>query len=349
MRSVMANIKPIPKNRIFLYSSFRHLPYNYAGVEHTGYEVLITDVSDGVVCFVTHCLYRIEYLELNIEDFIKRFIPDFQTSPKAMARNFMDLTSFMTPVPLAIEKATSLYHAPHDPEEYSMAPTSKSVKPKTPAKKQPTATVWSDVNRRTCIMLDKTDGVVRYIPLNGSEGFLIELIDEKDFNQRYKEIEYPIDRAAKLYVEYAAELGASKEAMLALAVYTNVTQKEIDMATSKKVTRSTPAAKPAGNPKKTPAKPAGKAAAAGKAVAKTAAKTQAKAPATKKSAVTAAGDKKPSAATRFQELIMAGKLSDDQIFAKVQEEFGLDDNKRSYVKWYRNHLTKQGKNPPAAK
>ena len=60
-------------------------------------------------------------------------------------------------------------------------------------------------------------------------------------------------------------------------------------------------------------------------------------------------EKKPSAAQMFQDLIMAGKLTDDQIFEKVQTEFGLDEKKRGYVKWYRNHLKKQGQNPPEAK
>jgi len=61
------------------------------------------------------------------------------------------------------------------------------------------------------------------------------------------------------------------------------------------------------------------------------------------------GEKKMSAAQMFQDLIMAGKLTDDQIFEKVQAEFGLDEKKRGYVKWYRNHLKKQGQNPPEAK
>lgn len=56
-----------------------------------------------------------------------------------------------------------------------------------------------------------------------------------------------------------------------------------------------------------------------------------------------------SAATMFKALIMEGKLTDDQIFAKVAEKFGLDEKKRTYVAWYRNYLTKQGENPPAAK
>ena len=49
-----------------------------------------------------------------------------------------------------------------------------------------------------------------------------------------------------------------------------------------------------------------------------------------------------SAAALFKELIMAGKLTDDKIFEKVQEKFGLDDSKRSYVAWYRKDLIKKG-------
>jgi len=58
--------------------------------------------------------------------------------------------------------------------------------------------------------------------------------------------------------------------------------------------------------------------------------------------------RKPSASTLFAELIMAGVMTDDQIFAQVQAAFGLSDDKKSYTKWYRNDLRKKGKNPPAA-
>lgn len=58
---------------------------------------------------------------------------------------------------------------------------------------------------------------------------------------------------------------------------------------------------------------------------------------------------RPSAAARFKELIMAGKLTDDQIFDKVAQEFGLDDSKRNYVGWYRNALRKEGASPPDPK
>jgi len=59
-------------------------------------------------------------------------------------------------------------------------------------------------------------------------------------------------------------------------------------------------------------------------------------------------EKKPreSASAMFQALLLAGELSDDKIFQKVQKKFGLDDKKRSYVAWYRNHLKKKGTPAP---
>lgn len=80
--------------------------------------------------------------------------------------------------------------------------------------------------------------------------------------------------------------------------------------------------------------------------------TKKKAAKAKKSAAkerTKTGEKRETAAAMFQELIMAGSLTDDKIFAKVKDKFGLDDKKRSYVAWYRNKLIKDGKKPPAAK
>src|SRR3546814_12706911 len=121
--------------------------------------------------------------------------------------------------------------------------------------------------------------------------------------------------------------------MRMLAKLTPVTNENIEMATKKKAARAASLVKTA---KKTSAK-------------KT---TDAKPAKADKPAKKAAGEKKeraprgPTAAAKFQELIMEGKKTDDQIFAAVQKEFGLDDSKRSYVQWYRNYLTKQGKNPP---
>jgi hypothetical protein len=155
---------------------------------------------------------------------------------------------------------------------------------------------------------------------------------------------YPVEKACQLFVNYSQTLGATKEAMDYLGQIINVSKQELEMATTKK---QTAAEKPA-------------AAKAVKPVAKTAAAkpTEVKAgrraidpvvkakPAEKPAKP---GEKKMSAAQMFQDLIMAGKLTDDQIFEKVQAEFGLDEKKRGYVKWYRNHLKKQGQNPPEAK
>lgn len=205
---------------------------------------------------------------------------------------------------------------------------SRRVKPAAKAaEKQPSkpwqATACHDHNRHTCIEVSRVGGVVRYIPLDILGFDLLEAGEEK-FDAEFKPIaDYPVDRAARLYVEYATILGGSQAAMSELAKLTKVTEKEMEMAVAKK------AAKAVDNP---------------------AAKTAAKKTAAKKTAAPKGeGGKRHSAAQMFKDLIMEGKKTDDQIFAAVQKEFGLDDNKRGYVKWYRNDMTKKGLKPPAAK
>jgi hypothetical protein len=45
----------------------------------------------------------------------------------------------------------------------------------------------------------------------------------------------------------------------------------------------------------------------------------------------------------------AKKLTDSEIFAKVQAKHGLDDGKRVYVGWYRGQMNREGvKNVPSA-
>jgi hypothetical protein len=207
-----------------------------------------------------------------------------------------------------------------------------------------TARVCADFNRDTCIEVSRQAGLVKYIPLNIAGMELLEM-DSSEFDRTYSQLnDYPVEKAAQLYAEYAAQLGGTKEAMQALASFVPLTPKEIEMATTKKAASA--AAKTETAAKAKAAKPAAKTAVTKETKAKAAAPAKAtKAPAAKKEA----GEKKPSAANMFKDLIMEGKLTDDQIFAKVQKEFGLDDNKRSYVKWYRNDLTKKGMKPPAAK
>jgi len=76
------------------------------------------------------------------------------------------------------------------------------------------------------------------------------------------------------------------------------------------------------------------------------AKTEKPAAITKPAKTKEPAAERKSASGMFKQLIMAGKLTDDQIFAEVQKEFGLEEKQRTYVKWYRNDLSKKGMNPP---
>lgn len=51
---------------------------------------------------------------------------------------------------------------------------------------------------------------------------------------------------------------------------------------------------------------------------------------------------KRTAAQMFRELILSNSYDDDAIFSMVQKEFGLGDNKRSYVTYYRRELKRKG-------
>ncbi len=194
-----------------------------------------------------------------------------------------------------------------------------------------------DHQRRTCIQVERAAGLVKFIPLDVSLGLEVHSTSTDSFDQRFTPMEgYPVEKACQLFVNYSQTLGATKEAMDYLGQVINVSKQELEMATAKK---QTTAEKPATNPAAKKAAPV-----------KTAKVEKPTAKAAKPAAKPAkAGEKKPSAAQMFQDLIMVGKLTDDQIFEKVQAEFGLDEKKRGYVKWYRNHLKKQGQNPPEAK
>lgn len=208
-------------------------------------------------------------------------------------------------------------------------------------KQAPAVVPCYDHQRRTCIQVERSAGLVKFIPLDIILGLEVHSTSADSFDQRFTPMEgYPVEKACQLFVNYSQTLGATKEAMEYLGQVINVSKQELEMATAKK---QTTAEKPAATKA---AKPAAKKAAP----VKTAKAEKPAAKAAKPAAKPAkAGEKKPSAAQMFQDLIMAGKLTDDQIFEKVQAEFGLDEKKRGYVKWYRNHLKKSGQNPPEAK
>lgn len=211
------------------------------------------------------------------------------------------------------------------------------------ASKKPTPSIVPcyDHQRRTCIQVERTGTRVKYIPFDSSKGLRVLTATANEFDQRYEPmVNYPAEKACQLFLNYSQTIGATKEALGYLGQIVNVSKQEADMATTKKTAaaeKAAAAAKPAVK-KAAPVKPTATEAAPAKAAAKPAAKPAAK-----------TSEKKISAAQMFQDLIMQGELTDDQIFEKVQAQFGLDEKKRGYVRWYRNYLKKQGANPPEAK
>jgi hypothetical protein len=193
--------------------------------------------------------------------------------------------------------------------------------------------------------VERGAGLVKFIPLDIILGLEVHSTSTDSFDQRFTPMEgYPVEKACQLFANYSQTLGATKEAMDYLGQVINVSKQELEMATTKKQTvAEKPAAAKAVKPvaKKAAAKPT-EVKAGRRAIDPVVKAKPAEKPAKP-------GEKKMSAAQMFQDLIMAGKLTDDQIFEKVQAEFGLDEKKRGYVKWYRNHLKKSGANPPEAK
>lgn len=214
----------------------------------------------------------------------------------------------------------------------------------------------TDRQRYTAIEVSRESGRVRHLILEPGKGVVLNTSSEQVFDLRFKPITgYPSDKAVNHFFEFAKRLGASEEAAECLSLMLPH-HKETIMATAKKkvaeekkpVKKTTTAKEPV--VKKAAAKKAPDGWPFDNATGKPLKGKAAPRPAEKPAKPAAkAGEKKPSASAMFQELIMEGKLTDDQIFKKVQAAFGLDDKKRSYVTWYRNHLTKEGKNPPKAK
>lgn len=228
--------------------------------------------------------------------------------------------------------------------------------------KAPLVVACRDHQSRTCIQVDRTPAIVKFIPLDILVGLQVNTLTTKEFDQLYQPMAgYPADKACQLYASYSQNIGASKEALDYLGKVIPITAQEIHMATKRQAAAISQAEVKAATKEPTKAQRA-------KAVAKVvpepkvATKPATKAPTVKplydkaptrtsaaKTPAVKTGEKKQTASQMFQDLIMEGKLTDDQIFAKVQDAFGLDEKKRGYVKWYRNHLKKSGSNPPEPK
>lgn len=195
--------------------------------------------------------------------------------------------------------------------------------------------VYHDSQRRTCLLVENGDQA-KFIPLDIADGFQVHETTLASFEQRYTLMSgYPVGKAARLYLNYALAVGATDEAIDYLAQIIPVTDEDRNMAISKREAPPKKAAKPEEKP-------------ARKRRAKKAEPTLTK-PRVRKPRKKSESNEYASAAQMFQGLIMEGALTDSEIFAQVQEAFGLDDKKRSYVTWYRNNLKKKGENPPEAK
>lgn len=194
-------------------------------------------------------------------------------------------------------------------------------------------TYRSETGRYALAKLDE-DGDVLVLTIEDGK-VLDRYMTKDDFSSVYSISmgNYAHATSAKVFQSYAAAAG-QRLSPAAKAFLTELTSKQ---------TRSTTMANAAKKSEKKVSKPS---------AVESAEKRSTQAP-TKSPAVAKAAKEKQApretASKMFRELIMDGKLNDDQIFQKVQAKFGLGDEKRNYVKWYRNHLKKTGHNPPEAK
>ena len=183
--------------------------------------------------------------------------------------------------------------------------------------------VFVNKQYKTCIGLERRNGYVHVLILDMARGLITTTIAELHFDVEWRLADKSsVIRAAKIYAEYMRYLGASDEALTVLKQFTPLTPQEVLMAKTKASERANPVV-PASSAK-------------GKALAKAAEKKQ-------------TGVKKETSKAMFIQLIMEGKLTDNQIFAKVKEKFGLPEKSRTHVSWYRSQLRADGKNPPPAK
>lgn len=212
---------------------------------------------------------------------------------------------------------------------------------------------YYDRQRRTCIVVASDKSNVSLVKLDTSAGLRISLMPVDLFEDTYSEVAgYPIHKAIEQYSEFARYCGATQDVMNA---FNGILDSEEKNGVDVRLTRlklqqvkllDGKAAKPADDtppwddePSVDNPKPTKK----GKTAMARQPKASVKVPSN--SATTNTGSiKQPrrTAASAFKDLILTGQYSDDEIFATVQKEFGLDDSKRSYVAYYRRELKNKG-------
>ena len=291
----------------------------YADYALTGYEAVVLSATDTLVRVASHNLFKGFVKELSWDKFLSEYVLALDTTP-AKQTDFL-LNTLRTIATRGSPDLVGLLKN-HRPTVSNDPITLEELKMKKTPNPPTEAVVRLDYHKHSCVELSRTEKSVKYIPMADSGLEVFERgIDA--FEEEFPTVatDYPVEKAAAVYVRFAQHLGATKAALDALGRFITISKKEYEMATAKPVT--TTAAKSgvvkAGGTAKTP-----------------------KAPSAPK-------EKRVTVASRFQDLIMEGKLTDAEIFDVVQKEFKLDDSKKGYVSWYRNYLRKHGKNPPAPK
>nr|DAK11931.1 MAG TPA: hypothetical protein [Caudoviricetes sp.] len=217
---------------------------------------------------------------------------------------------------------------------------------------------YQDRQRRTCIVVDADNEDYSLVKLDTSLGLRISTMPVDQFEDAFTEIEgYPIHKSIEQYAEFARYCGASQDVVDKFnSILDDEEKKGVDVKLTRmklqqvKLLDSKAAQKPSAKsaddtppwddePSVDNSKPTKK----GKTAMARQPKASVKVPSS--SATSNTGSiKQPrrTAASAFKDLILTGQYSDDEIFATVQKEFGLDDSKRSYVAYYRRELKNKG-------
>ena len=307
----------------------------------------LRDHGTPVVEVVAGGLYRCEVLELGLADFLKRYQPDFRftTVPAAAKAMLKTLSTWIQVVPPARERLLACLGATDDAvreeDRRWLAARVAAIQDLMDRGKLHEMVPYVHGATAATRLRVHQDG--NWVSALGIVDGCVDLVqhDAEVFTATHRvATPYPAPRAWLAYAIYAQQLGVTPEAAAILQPLFRLIDGEIPMTPKKVPARKAPAAK-----KAAAKKPAAKKTAAKKPAARTR-----KTDAVPETAAAVATDRagKVTAASRFKELILGGELTDDQIFAAVAAEFGLDDKKRSYVAWYRNSLRKAGHAVPAA-
>lgn len=219
---------------------------------------------------------------------------------------------------------------------------------------------YQDRQRRTCIVIDSDNEDYVLVKLDTCLGLRIYTMPVSQFEDTYSEIkDYPIHKSIEQYAEFARFCGAAQDVIDSFnSILDAEENKGIDVSLTrlklqqvKLLDADKPAQKQSDKQDSdtppwddTPStelssKPTTKGSTT---MAKQSTKAATKVPSGQAANTASIKQPRRSAASMFKDLILTGQFTDDEIFAAVQKEFGLDDSKRHYVAYYRRELKNKG-------